>query len=464
MSANPKLAIHSIENWQSLFRNYKESLAKRLWSIPGISEAEKEILYKQYLVDLDDLEKSVARFLEDVVYKSELARDENDLLRSLLGVPEDELRARAVALNQEIQTHRKDIEELRDELGATGKQLSETAEEKEHIRERLREFEQKADQFRAQQIRLREDDVKFFTESHESLKDHLADLATRLSNLKSLFTETNEQLVYEKQEEITHLQKKLLDEMEEALQQKQKILWQEEEAFAKGVAHRVRTSLVSLQGQFLLTLERLGLLDPESKSETFWKARWNLLRDGAEELGQNFKEIQSQLQKVTETLDDYLQLTHRRKMIEEPVLINELVEKELATIYADRKPTLAIEFIPDDPLPAIKGDPELLQFVVSALMRNAVESLRNEVGHVTILLKNRSDRHVVQFQIQDTGDGIPEYLQPRLFEPFFTTKNGHQGLSLSRIKRYVELHNGKIELLSSGPKGTSFLLEFPVGS
>ena len=56
--------------------------------------------------------------------------------------------------------------------------------------------------------------------------------------------------------------------------------------------------------------------------------------------------------------------------------------------------------------------------------------------------------------VKDSGQGIPTYLVPRLYQPFFTSKPGRQGLSLSRTKRYVELHGGQIELLKTGEDGT----------
>jgi signal transduction histidine kinase len=64
--------------------------------------------------------------------------------------------------------------------------------------------------------------------------------------------------------------------------------------------------------------------------------------------------------------------------------------------------------------------------------------------------------------VRDTGAGVPPHLLPRVFEPFFTTKEHRQGLSLSRAKRYVELHGGILQLLSSGKDGTIFQMELPL--
>jgi len=51
---------------------------------------------------------------------------------------------------------------------------------------------------------------------------------------------------------------------------------------------------------------------------------------------------------------------------------------------------------------------------------------------------------------------------PKVFQPFFTTKQGRQGLSLSRAKRYVELHGGVLNMVKSNGKGSLFEIRLPL--
>jgi signal transduction histidine kinase len=136
----------------------------------------------------------------------------------------------------------------------------------------------------------------------------------------------------------------------------------------------------------------------------------------------------------------------------------------MAEIFTERRPTLSVEFLSDDPLPSVMGDESMLKFVVVELMKNALEAIPGNLGKVTISLKNQSAKGKLQMLIRDTGQGIPEHLQPRLFQPFFTTKEHRQGLSLSRAKRYVEFHGGTLELISTSAQGTTFQLELPLGT
>jgi signal transduction histidine kinase len=334
--------------------------------------------------------------------------------------------------------------------------------ENEVLKKRVREFEGRADVLRAEQIRVREDDIRYFSEAHEALRNQVKDLESRLGNLRELFAESNQKLLTDKQEEISLLQKKLLDEMEAALKRRQELAWAEEETFAKGVAHRVRTALVSAQGQLMLTLERLGVLEPDTKNEAVWKARLRLLMDGAGEVARNFREVQALLAEVTAALDEYLHLTHRREIAHESVALPDLVRSEFATLYVDRQPTMNVDVLVDDPLPDVKGDPALLSFIVRELIRNAVEALPGASGSIAVHLKNLRESGKVRLLVRDSGKGIPSNVRPRLFQPFFTTKANRQGLSLSRAKRYAEFHGGDLQLIESSAAGTLFQLDLPV--
>jgi signal transduction histidine kinase len=454
----------TVGTWQKLLRQFKEKIAERLWSLPTVSETEKEILFKEYLSDLDRVEKDLSMVLEEAAARQGRAVEENELLRSLLGVPADSVRTKTLEQAQELAVAKSEMEDRRRESSELNARVAELTDENERLRRRVHELESEAERYRAEQLRLREDDIRFFSETHEGLKIQLQDLESRLANLRHLFAQSNEKLLTEKQEEVALLQKKLLEEMETALRRKQELIWGEEEMFAKGVAQRLRTTLVSAQGRLLLTLERLGLLDPQTKNESFWKARLRLLVDGSEELSENFKEIQAQLQQVTTTLDDYLHLTHRRKITKEPVLLKEIVQAEMAEVFAERRPTLSVEFLSDDPVPSVTGDPSLLRFIVRTLFANSLEALPNQSGQIIVALKNYSDTRRIQLVVRDSGAGIPPHLMPRLFQPFFTTKQDRQGLSLSRARRYAELHGGLLELSQSGPEGCVFQLELPLAA
>jgi len=444
------------EAWRNELRQFKEALAKRIWAIPGVSEKEKELMFQGTLRDLDQFEQDLAEVFTNIDANMKGKGEENDLLRSLLGLEQDELKAKILTMGHDLRTAQTKRDELESQVEQAVDKLNNSEMENKELRKTVRELEQKIEQIQIDHGLARQFEIKRYSEANVVIQKKARELESRLGNLRELFNETNEKLLIEKQEEISILQKKLLEEMEDTLRRKQELAWGEEEMFARGVAHKVRAALVSLQGQLFLSLERLGLMDSESKNESFWKARLKLLVEGAGELSAGFKNIQKMLHNVTSTLDEYLHLTHRRALIREPVSIKECIQHKLADLYLDRRPTLDVQVLIDDPLPDVMGDKELLQFVMDVLIQNAVEALPNESGSVIIAVNNQSDVGQLRLSIKDTGRGIAEHLLPRLFEPFFTTKEGRQGLNLSRAKRYIELHGGEITLVKSDASGTHF--------
>ena len=63
--------------------------------------------------------------------------------------------------------------------------------------------------------------------------------------------------------------------------------------------------------------------------------------------------------------------------------------------------------------------------------------------------------------MSDDGPGLGE-LERRL-EPFHTTKPHGSGLGLVIVRRVMELHGGRVELLPGSGAGACFALRWPAG-
>ena len=67
----------------------------------------------------------------------------------------------------------------------------------------------------------------------------------------------------------------------------------------------------------------------------------------------------------------------------------------------------------------------------------------------------------------DTGPGIPEQERARIFEQFhqvdssLTKAKGGTGLGLAIAKQIVEMHGGRIWVVSTPGKGSIFQMELP---
>jgi signal transduction histidine kinase len=84
----------------------------------------------------------------------------------------------------------------------------------------------------------------------------------------------------------------------------------------------------------------------------------------------------------------------------------------------------------------------------------------------TITVGGRITEEDVQFYVSDTGPGIPEDVKPSAFERF-SAKTGRTGaragagLGLALVSRFVELHQGWVELQSSPETGTKVTCHLP---
>ena len=69
---------------------------------------------------------------------------------------------------------------------------------------------------------------------------------------------------------------------------------------------------------------------------------------------------------------------------------------------------------------------------------------------------------MVRLEIADNGVGMTPEVQARLFEPYFSTKTDGTGLGLAIVSAIVADHNGFIRVRDNAPRGSRFILEFPV--
>ncbi len=105
----------------------------------------------------------------------------------------------------------------------------------------------------------------------------------------------------------------------------------------------------------------------------------------------------------------------------------------------------------------------VLNLVVNAA--HAIDDQRKELEQRELGLIRVSAKRVgknVEVRVKDSGGGIPESAQARIFDPFFTTKDVGQGTGqgLSLAHKVMEQHDGSVRF-ETGPKGTTFILEWP---
>jgi two-component system sensor histidine kinase/response regulator len=146
----------------------------------------------------------------------------------------------------------------------------------------------------------------------------------------------------------------------------------------------------------------------------------------------------------------------------EPLNMAEVIEKsveEMAPICKGKGILLEID-LPEQ-FPETLGDRESLLRVFTNIIGNAVK-YTPEKGKITVSASD--DNYYLTVQVSDTGTGIPPDKLPFIFEPFYRVRGKEErqagsGLGLTFCKKIMELHGGKITVLSTEGKGSTFLLK-----
>jgi PAS domain S-box-containing protein len=110
-------------------------------------------------------------------------------------------------------------------------------------------------------------------------------------------------------------------------------------------------------------------------------------------------------------------------------------------------------------LPTIEADSNQLIQVFGNLVSNAYQSM---LDGGTLTLTSDLTPGSISISVTDTGTGISEENMKKLFEPLFTTKAKGIGLGLVVIQTIVKAHGGRIDVLSTEGKGTTFKVTLPI--
>jgi signal transduction histidine kinase len=127
-----------------------------------------------------------------------------------------------------------------------------------------------------------------------------------------------------------------------------------------------------------------------------------------------------------------------------------------------RKQNINLEFDCPPDLGTLTADERRLKQVLFNLISNAIKFTP---GGGTIRLAARRLEGGVTLTVADNGVGIPTEDQARVFEKFERgnpqARQSGAGLGLSLVKSFIELHGGRVEIVSQANKGTTITLFLP---
>ena len=164
-------------------------------------------------------------------------------------------------------------------------------------------------------------------------------------------------------------------------------------------------------------------------------------------------------------VDNLLDLSRLRTGTAEPstdwTSIEEVIEAAIDHLDIDPD---RFQLSIDEGLPFIRADAAQLERVFFNLLSNAVRYSGGE--QVSVRAREVSGRVVIR--VVDRGPGIPDGDLRRIFEAFYQGSDGPShsgaGLGLAIVKGFVEANGGQVSVETLPGQGTTFVVEFPLGS
>jgi two-component system, NtrC family, sensor kinase len=189
--------------------------------------------------------------------------------------------------------------------------------------------------------------------------------------------------------------------------------------------------------------------------------------DLAPEHAERLAIVESQVQRMVDTIRNVLDRTRRREPGRAPVGVGAVVAEALALVstrIAGRD--IAIRNQVPSELPAVPADAIALRQVLMNLLNNAIDATEppGEIDvTAAVLAPNGQARRLVEVAVADHGQGMPADEVGRVFEPFFTTKAPGRGtgLGLAIVDRIVRAHGGHIVVDSEVGTGTTMRVRLP---
>jgi two-component system NtrC family sensor kinase len=148
------------------------------------------------------------------------------------------------------------------------------------------------------------------------------------------------------------------------------------------------------------------------------------------------------------------------------VQVNEVLE-EIMSLCAYQMQMdqieVTVELGPE--LPLLPLQKQELQGVFLAILNNAHQALGRVWDRPRHLwVQSRLGPEYILITFRDNGPGLAPEVQHRVFDPFFTTRGVGEGMGLGLSVAYgvVRENGGRIWLDSSGPEGSTFMVELPL--
>ncbi|MDO8433184.1 MAG: ATP-binding protein [Candidatus Binatus sp.] len=170
------------------------------------------------------------------------------------------------------------------------------------------------------------------------------------------------------------------------------------------------------------------------------------------------------LKKLVNEFSSFARMPHLNPV---PNDINALASEAVGN-FREANPAVEFNLELDASIPLIPIDREAMKRAVVNLLDNAVgattayNKLNGERPSIEVRSRWYRAKSMVTLEVADNGPGIDPRLRTRIFEPYYSSKRGGTGLGLAIVSAVVTDHHGFVRVVDNQPRGSRFVIEFPV--
>ncbi len=220
------------------------------------------------------------------------------------------------------------------------------------------------------------------------------------------------------------------------------------ERFFPFLAHEIRNPLHAISGALAIIQRRSDLKD--------------------EVLGKSIKIINEEVQHLNEFVQECLNFVRPPNIVRFiEVDINEVISvvmNIISNMLESESKKIRVVLDMDPHLPKIYANYEEIKQAFLNIVKNGFEAMPKG-GEFTIkTYRHPASSKNMEVVFTDNGIGIKKENLNKLFNPFFTTKLRGTGLGLAICRRIiVDRHRGRINIESEENRGTTIIVELPIG-
>ena len=213
--------------------------------------------------------------------------------------------------------------------------------------------------------------------------------------------------------------------------------------FLTNIAHQLRTPLMVASGN--LQILQKGILK-------------------GEQLAAGIDTVSRNVQQIVTLVNDILFLQEMDLVLPDfqAVDMNEVAYTVIGKyLTSAHEHGVSLRLTPSPNLPPVSGDAKSLERALMALVDNAIK-FSPRGGNVNINLSANGDKVLVA--VEDHGIGISKENLPRIFDRFYhLDRSGDDlfsgiGLGLAITRQVIEQHQGRLDVVSTPGKGSTFTL------